>query len=346
MSEVLKSEENPYRTQSASLESDGRTVYLYLNPVEGVDLVPRAVWVMNLVPAPAEDADGMIRGQAPVRSRAACAHPNGMKAPHENEIDFVWFQEGTGVTLYVEGEIWAVIPPFSGSDGFYGFCREATLPEHGTFPLPDGMKARAKENLDFWNRRTQKGFWAQFQGNLLRTYEAAFGPHNNYYALDNGKFPAMGLAEFSIPGTTLRLFATIGMSAQNMPGVELHVKNPEPLFRVELLTVREAPHPWFIDSMSRVALLPWRTGGWVGPGHSIQFGRSEPMSDYLVLEHHLVQDQILADMFAKLPSAILDERYARTFLFLWPAVPDDFRVNQARGREFLAKKNSVVERFS
>ncbi len=342
--EILKSEENPYRTQSASLETDGRTIYLYLNPVEGVDVVPKAVWVMNLVAAPEADQDAMLRGQAPVRSKAACAHPEGLRAPQETQIDFVWFQEGTGVSLYIDGEVWAVIPPFAGQDGFFGFCKEALQPEHGTFPLPQGMKERAQENLEFWNRRTRKGFWSDFRDQLLSKYEAAFGSHNNYYVLDNGKFPAMGMAQFAIEDG-LQLFATIGMSAQNMPGVEAHVKNPEPLFRIELMTVRDAAHPWFIDSMSRIALLAWRTGGWIGPGHSIRFGRSEPFSDFLVIEDHLIQDPSLAQRFERLPKTILDERYPRTFLFLWPCAEDDLRISQARGRDFLAKKHPVLDRF-
>lgn len=353
MQEILKREDNPYTTLTASVESDGRTVYLYLNPIEGVQTESKAVWIMNLSPAPDDDSQAMAAGRAPMQKKSACRHPAGLMLPSAEEMDLVWFSEGTGVSLFIDGEIAAVIPPFGGQDGFYGFSREATAPDNGTFPMPGGMRERAEENLEYWNRRTQKTFWKDFRDQLLGQYETAFGPHSGYYVLDGGKFPAMALAEFTLPelyfqnpgDKPVKIFATIGMSAQNMPGVELHVKNPEPLFRIELVTIRDEAHPWFIDAMARTALLPWRSTNWIGPGHTIQFQRSEPYSDFLIAEPHIISDKPLGAAFEKLPDAMLDGRYARTLLFAVPVSSDDLRVANVRGRQRLLEKIKLLDRF-
>ncbi|MCE9599174.1 MAG: suppressor of fused domain protein [Spirochaetia bacterium] len=355
MQEILKREDNPYTTLTASVESDGRTVYLYLNPIEGIEAASKAVWVMNLIPAPEDDSESMSRGQAPMQRKAACRHPAGLILPSADEMDLVWFSEGTAVSLFIDGEIAAVIPPFAGQDGFYGFSREAIAPDNGTFPMPSGMQERGEENLEYWNRRTQKTFWKDFRDQLLAEYETAFGTHTGYYILDGGKFPAMAMAEFTIPESYLeneadakkpgKLFATVGMSAQNMPAVELHVKNPEPLFRIELVTIRDEPHPWFIDIMARTALFPWRSTTWIGPGHSIQFQRKEPFSDFLIAEPHLISDKPLISAFDKIPRTILEGRYARTLLFAVPVDSDDIRVANVRGRQRLLQKIKLLDRF-
>lgn len=353
MQEILKREDNPYTTLTASVESDGRTVYLYLNPIEGIQTEAKAVWIMNLGPAPDDDSAAMAKGMAPMQKKSACRHPAGLMLPSGDEMDLVWFSEGTGVSLFIDGELAAVIPPFAGEDGFFGFSREATAPDNGTFPMPGGMRERGEENLDYWNRRTQKNFWKDFRDQLLAEYETAFGSHSGYYVLDGGKFPAMALAEFNLPDSyfgqkehkPIKIFATIGMSAQNMPAVERHVQNPEPLFRIELLTIRDAAHPWFIDIMARTALFPWRSTNWIGPGHSIQFQRQEPYSDFLIAEPHLVSDAPLHEAFENLPRTILDGRYARTMLFAVPADADDIRVANVRGRQRLLAKTKLLDRF-
>lgn len=345
-SEILKEEENPYKTFRASVESDGRAVYMYLQPFEGVPAEPRAVWVMNLIEAPEDDSENAQKGRPPALRREACKHPQGLTGPSADAMDFVWFQEGPGVSLFVDGKLAACIPPFWDPEGKSGgFAAEALLPDNGTFPMPAGMRDRADENLKYWNRRTEKTFWPAFRDRLLADYEQAFGKHSAYYIMDGGKFPAMALAEFPLTDG-LNLYATIGMSAQNMPGVEMAVENPEPLFRIELLTVREKLHPWLLDALSRTSLLPWRSVNWVGPGHTIEFIRPEPYSSFLVAEEHLVQDPALRSVLDRLPETTLDARYKRTFLFLVPADRDDFRVAHARGRQHLLSKIKVLDRFN
>lgn len=342
---TLKEEENPYKTFRASVESDGQSVYLYLSPFEGVPASARAVWVMNLKEAPLEDTESMAAGRPPMLRREACMHPEGRPLPAANEMDFVWFQEGPGVSLYIDGELWAALPPFWDPEGRSGgFAAQASLPDNGTYPMPAGMKERSEENLDYWNRRTNKTFWARFRDELLSDYETAFGKHKNYYIMDGGKFPAMALAEFRLTDT-LNIYATVGMSAQNMPGVEMAVENPEPLFRIELITVRDRLEPWLLDALSRTALLPWRAVNWIGPGHAIEFKRPEPFSSFLVVEEHLIIDRELREALDKLPERVMDSRYRRTFFFLLPAGQDDFRISHARGRDRLMAKTRVLERF-
>lgn len=342
---TLKEEENPYKTFRASVESDGRSVYLYLNPFEGVPAGARAVWVMNLLPAPEEDTEAMSKGRPPMLRRDACLHPDGRPVPSAEEMDFVWFQEGPGVSLYVDGEIWACLPPFWDPEGRSGgFSTQASKPDNGTYPMPAGMQERARENLEYWNKRTDRAFWPRFRDALLADYESAFGKHANYYIMDGGKFPAMALAEFRLTDT-LNLYATVGMSAQNMPGVEMAAQNPEPLFRVELITIRETLQPWLLDALSKTALLPWRGVTRVGPGHAIEFKRPEAYSSFLVVEEHLVRDPQLRAVLDKLPVRKMEDRYPRTYLFLLPANQDDFRIAHARGRDRLMAKVNILDRF-
>lgn len=300
---------------------------------------------MNLLEAPVEDTEAMAAGRPPMLRREACMHPAGRPLPREDEMDFVWFQEGPGVSLYVDGEIWASLPPFWDPEGRSGgFAAQASMPDNGTYPLPAGMRERSLENLDYWNRRTSRDFWPRFRDDLLADYETAFGPHTGYYVMDGGKFPAMALAEFRLTDT-MSIYATLGMSAQNMPGVEMAVENPEPLFRIELITIRERLHPWLLDALSKTALLPWRSISWIGPGHAVEFQRPEPFSSFLVVEEHLVRDPEIRAALDKLPRRSLDERYARTYLFLVPAEQDDFRIAHARGRDRLMAKASLMDRF-
>ena len=92
-SRILLEETNPYGSRVASLEEDGRTLYLYMSPPESLPGATRACWVRNLIPAPAtSDVTAMQAGQAPMVQRAASRIPDGQPLPALEELDLVWFQ--------------------------------------------------------------------------------------------------------------------------------------------------------------------------------------------------------------------------------------------------------------
>lgn len=280
---VIFEEDNPYGTLAAVLEEDGRTVYLYLMPVSDPNIKPRAVWVRNLLPAPeTTDLQAMKAGRAPLLKKSACSHPQGSSVPEKSQIDFVWFEEGTGVALMVNGEVEAVIPPWSGVDNLFGYSANALETDAGTLPLTKenaGLYSRVKANLDYWTGRTSPGFWDNFRDSLLAHYEKAFGPHAQYFALTERQFPTIGIARFDLE-KNLSIFATIGMSAQNMPGVEKSVSDPESVMRVEMLSLRSAPEDFFPGLMGRIAVYPWLSGKWIGDEHTFEPGMKKPLTDF------------------------------------------------------------------
>ncbi len=331
---IIVEELNPHETFTASLEEDGRTIYLYLSPVKNSNIQPRAVWVRNILPAPIEpDRQAMQNGQAPLLIRSACDHPEGGETIDPSQADLVWFQEGSGLSLMVDGKPEAVIPPWSGKDNIYGYARHALALDAGTLPLADdnrGLLNRIDENLKFWNLRTQKGFWDNFRDRMIAHYEKSFGAHSRYFALKDRQFPIIGILEFMLESEGV-LYATVGMSAQHMPGVELSRTDPEKYFRAELLCVRSRKEDWFPGLMGRMAVYPWLSGTWLGPGHSFESGLNEIDSDFIFSD-------VRASPMDKVSPLIQDEQYHVNFLAAYGVSQDQMLAVRARGSGFILKR--------
>ncbi|MCB1174700.1 MAG: hypothetical protein KDK39_14115, partial [Leptospiraceae bacterium] len=292
---ILLEQANPYETRVAQLESDGRTLYLYLSPVDDLPGETNAVWVRNLIEAPADsDRESMQAGQAPLQKKAACKHPAGLPLPAKNELDLVWFAEGTGVALYYQGALEAVVPPWSGLDRIQGYAREALELDVATLPLPQAGSPfldRLQSNLDFWTQRSQADFWPRFRDQLLAWYEERLGrQHRQYFALER-KYPPMAVVEFDLPDEWRspnadfdRLYLTLGMSYQPMPGLERSKENAASKAWTEIITKGHSDLRQLPGYIGRMALYPWLSGSFFFYVHVYESGQDGPKSDYIFSE--------------------------------------------------------------
>ncbi len=280
-STLLLAETNPYGTLEALVEDDGRTVYLYLQPAGDQPGNPCAVWVANRLPAPVgEDRGAMQAGMAPLMPRGGTRHPEGHPPLEPGRLAFVWLEEGDGVALLEGDRPLAVLPPWSGMEGFWGYAAEAARETPLAWPLEPalpGLAPRLEAARGYWEWRGTPGSWPEIRDGRMAHMESRLGPHRRYWAADGGTFPPRAIALFTpeeVPGVSV--LATVGMSAQAMPRVELAMEDPAPHRRVELVLGTRGEPESAAGLLSGLMIQPWRARSWFGGGHTYSW---EPLSE-------------------------------------------------------------------
>lgn len=308
---VLLEEENPYGSLVASVEDDGRTVYLYLSPTLDPSYQPRAVWVRNLGKAPEQtDTQAMRAGVAPRMKKDICKHPGGLMPLKPEQLRLIWFMEGNGVALEVDGELTAMIPPWSGQEAIFGYSSETFGKDVGTVPFPlekKGLLERLEEGKRFFESLQNNSFWETHRDLLLSHYENTYGKHINYFAVNNEYLPIIGVALFQKEDRFV--YTTIGMSLQNMPLVELSFKEPEGYMRTELIAIREREEDWMPGILANMAIHPWRSNSFFSSGHSFESGYANyEKSDFILDDSFRSRTSLQPDKL------ILEDRYPVRFL--------------------------------
>ena len=330
---IILEEANPYETFAASVEDDGRTIYLYMHPLKDENQNPKAVWLRNLIAAPNDtDRESMKHGTAPCLKKSSCAHPEGQSTISRERLGILWFQEGNGVAIYVDEKLEAVIPPWSGRDGLFGYSAQCTSQDAGTLPLLEtnkGLIGRVKENEDFWKKRNDTSYWSSFRDSLLNHYENTFGNHTNYFTLSDRKYPPLAIVEFEREDKII--YATLGMSYQNMPRVELEAKNPEEHLRSEIITARSSRTDWMPGLMGRIAIYPWLFNRWLGSGHTYESGLTQPYADFIMTDDY-------EDCFLRKPGDFNFENKKVSFLLAIPIHQEDLLVVKVRGIPHVLKR--------
>jgi hypothetical protein len=277
--ETLLFESSPLGNVDAIVEQDGRAVYFYLNGP--APFGTRACWVRNLIPGPlALSSSEMQAGIPPVLPRLHCQTNQPGAVPNADDLQVIWFTEGNGAALLERDELLAVIPPWSGLEGFHGYARDCASENEICWPLPDSptLQERIALARETWTTWQQGRPFSQLQPLQLARYESRFGESLQYFAIDSQKFPPRGLGIFRDElATTL---ATVGMSLLPQPNVELALENPRQQRRIELaLRIPHAPgNPpdqeallkW-AGLMSGLAATPWRRWTWFGQQHTCEF---------------------------------------------------------------------------
>ena len=327
-SNVLLAATSPFGNIEAVVESDGRTVYLYLDggPRFGI----RAVWVRNLITGPltfnTEDLKG---GLAPVLPRIHTTKSEPSPLPVADDLSLVWFAEGNGVALLERERLLAVIPPWSGLDGFHGYSAECASENQVVAPLPNDANflRRIEMNRHYWREWANHAPFARWQPEILARFSAAYGPQQNYFNINGDNFPPRGLGVFkSNRAVTL---ATVGMSLCLMPTVELVVENPWEFRRVELVNVlpvsaTEEEIMAVAKRMSSLAGLPWREWTWLGDNHTCEW---MPQENFPYAGLYRIQDP--GDIgFCKLPDIADDPVHLLGIIPLSNADYQRFSTNQ------------------
>src|SRR5262249_37105605 len=124
MAETLLEEVNPNGNIQAVVESDDDVCYFYLFAAPDTQFGMKSVWVGNHSRAPeALEIERMQSGSSPRTRARHCRNPAGRASLAAEDMRVVWWQEGNGAALYERDEILAIIPPWSGNNGFYGYAR-------------------------------------------------------------------------------------------------------------------------------------------------------------------------------------------------------------------------------
>ena len=331
--DIILEEVNPYETFAATVENDGRTIYLYMSPLKDESLQPKAVWIQNLIPAPDEtDRESMKKGMAPLLKKSSTRHPDGLPGVEQKRFGILWFQEGNGVAVYIDEKLSAVIPPWSGRDGLFGYSSECISQDAGTVPLEEhntGLLERIKENEEFWKKRNSPSYWSSYRDSLLENFERTYGKHTKYYTLSDRKYPPLAVVEFNNEDKII--YATLGMSFQNMPGVEMESKTPDEHVRSEIITARSDETEWMPGLMGRIAIYPWLFNRWLGDGHTYESGLTQPFTDFILTKDY-------GENFLKKPAQFEFENRQINFLLAVPIHQEDSLVIKARGIPHVLKR--------
>ncbi|MGE0495010.1 MAG: suppressor of fused domain protein [Vulcanimicrobiota bacterium] len=259
----------------AVVDATDGVVYLYLQELtEGKTFGMKACWVRNLKAAPKTVAlDG--RGRPPALPAECCGHPQGGAPIDPKSLSVVWFEEGDGVALFERDQLLAIIPGWSGIQGFAGYARDCIADSPLCWPLPEGEDMlerieRAREYWASWHQPPGKMFWPGYQDSLLKAYQS-LGTQTNYYSIDSGGWPPMGVVQLST-GDGVTVLATVGMSVRPMPGVEMALEDPVGHRRVELaIALRGHDTEALARQLSGLARYPWGLMTWFGQGHTVPF---------------------------------------------------------------------------
>ncbi len=339
---ILYQEANPYGAFTAYLEDDGRTVYLYLQAEESPDFAIKSVWVCNRMDAPkTRSEEDLHSGLAPFLLESEVTDTKAQPEFDAKEIHFIWSEEGNGVAFFYKEELFAYLPPWSGVKGFHGYSKFAKADAVTAYPLGNTefgiIPDRIAQDRNFWEYRSEKGIWKNVQSSRLNFLENAFGKHEKYWSADGGKYPQLGIARFTpkhLPG--IYVYATIGMSAQNLPGVELYRKDYENYSRIELILAtkvsdEDRSESWVPHQIGEIIRFPWMMGKWFGHGHTITMSRRDPESLYLTFTNLAIREIGQDDGFPELTGLVSERQKPIRFLALLPISEEEKVYLQEKG---------------
>ncbi|TGK11562.1 suppressor of fused domain protein [Leptospira fletcheri] len=345
---ILYQEANPYGSFTAFLEDDGRTVYLYLQAEENPDFSMKSVWVCNRIQAPKFRTEEELRsGLPPVLAEEEVLDSSPIAPFQEEEIHFIWTEEGTGVAFFYREELVAYLPPWSGVKDFHGYSKFAKTEALTAYPLGNSefgtIPDRIRQDRTHWEFRSSPNVWKKVQELRLSFLENIFGNHDKYWSADGGKFPQLGIARFRwnlLPD--VYIYATLGMSSQNMPGVELYRKDYEDYARTELLFAvkvsdEDRSESWVPHQIGEIIRYPWSMGKWFGHGHTISMSRRDPEALHVTFTSLLFKELDAKAGHPPLAGLVAENGRPIRFLTLLPVSEEEREVIQEKGaKEFLA----------
>ncbi len=336
---------SPNGNLEAVLEQDDRCAYLHLREVEDpalpLGLGVRSCWVRNLQPAPPRIRIAELRdGLPPMMPAPSCAHPGGAPPLSEGSARFVWLEEGDADALLEGDDVLAVMPCWSGRDGFHGYARDCTEESPLASPLePDNVfHERVRLAAAYWRSWLDGDPWAPVRAAGVKAITTAFGRPTHLDGVDGGAWPPRALVRCARGDAVV--LVTCGMQLRPQPSVELRVEDPRPLRRIELALGIErrlfdlAPER-ILAWVSALAQHPWRRLSWLGHHHAVDggaipsgpSGRAFPAA--LLLRHAIGAPEVAFPPFRGDPV---------TLLWLVPITADERGLAERGGGEDLARR--------
>ena len=295
--EILVGSNSPVCPEEAFVEQDGRTCYFYLrrfpdtqeqtisscfvcNMLDQSHVIPIAEWKKDPSGPPMLPYDQVTHD------------PDGLTLDAD-ELEIVWTMEGSGAGLLYKGELLAFLPEWASHENFPGYSRYIK----GETPFGWGM-TQAKEHLDaviragrdFW-AKMEGDFWPGFQDSQINTLETFFGKHEQYFAIDGGRFPPRALVTGEKNGVKYGI--TLGMSLLRQPMVEsFYQERTADFSRSELgfacTKEQEAIFMPVLQQIADAASLPWNRITSLGHGHTIPLDGVEGFPAMWLLNDNLL----------------------------------------------------------
>lgn len=228
---TLIQSESPLCPAQAVCEQTENAVYFYIfYPTRNPENRLKRCWVCNCREAPEQLDAGdklsmMPKGTFNHAPEGITVHPDGI----------IWLEDGDSAALLEKGQILAIIPPNYGLYDFPGFAKYAVGQNRYAWELDEQTKAyydkKLREADYFWQLTNQQKFWEGAQKYYIQTYEAFFGQHTGYYAIDDNKFPMRAIVEGKKNGVTYGITAFLSNFPQ--PVIECYVKDAKKHRRIE-----------------------------------------------------------------------------------------------------------------
>jgi hypothetical protein len=288
--DVIIEDWSPVGNIQAFVEKTDKNYYLYLwiNPESDKPEI-RSCWICNRKKAPKSIEDAFaVEGEAPCMPAEFVAHDSNGIDLDESALHLQWFEEGDSVALLSGSNLLAVIPCFSGYDGFSGYSVYAK----GTGPFAWELKQayshfeeQVKRSRDFWDF-FETDYWGEVQDTHMNALESFFGPHDKYYAIDRNEFPPKAMAT-GRKGNVLYTI-TLGVSMIPMPKVEMNYNDDYRKYRRMELgfacdTSQEKHMHSVMSAIAYLASMPWEEQTFLGHGHTVPFDEINGYSHLLFL---------------------------------------------------------------
>jgi hypothetical protein len=292
--QVLLFETSPYGNVDAIVQHDRQSIYFFLQPRNN-EFPLRACWVRNLIPGPfVINQDDLLAGRQVVLPKAYVTSSRTGPLPTPENLSIIWFEEGNAAAL-VESDsavdstfsiggqkLLAIIPPWSGREGFHGYAAECAMDSPICWPLPKNprLMQRLEQAVKFWSSfRQSPDPFRVLRDQLLAAYPALLGVSSvdskkqQYYSINGDRFPPRGLMEYQLADSIALI--TVGMSLCPQPNVDLSEPDSQQCRRIELaIKLPVSADAEYLaqarQQLARLAGYPWRNFRWLGVGHTCE----------------------------------------------------------------------------
>lgn len=344
--QLVFAENSPYGTVEAIIEQDDHVAFFYLRALNNESFGMKSCWVRNLVDAPEElDRARLSAGNPPVLPARFCRSASAQSRLQEKTLRVVWFEEGDGAALLEDDETIAIIPAWSGVEGFEGYSKECVgqSPFGWEMPGTDNLENRIKLADQFWKSwQTEKSPWDEYEPRLLESMEKRWGPVQKYFSIDGGEWPPRTLAQFAKDQKTI--LVSVGTSICPQPRVEMAFDIPGAFRRFELAACfEESESPERVDAfaryMSSQVALPWQKQTFFAHGHSVscrQFLDDDSYPDFSSI-FLVEQGQLPEECQVRLP-----EVFGDPVNLLWTVPVFEHERKQVQESNNLALLDSVI----
>ena len=259
--------------RTAILEYENDSIYLYSHPHDK-NLELKSLWVANTKKRTFEksnikaDFDRGVQAYLPTKYCVESGYIRDFK--NEKNWSLQWGLDQNSIAVYYKDRIIAILPEWSGTNGFWGYSLGTDKESVIAWPLfEDNVQIKRfldeRIFLDSWSESS----WISRQESLVFFYENLFKGEVRYFAADGGKWPPLGI-HYS-KSSEIEFMATVGMSQLPMPEYGMARENVGDFRRIELAMACRPISDFtpLAQYLSGQATYPWHFGSHFDHGHTL-----------------------------------------------------------------------------